>query len=61
MQILNIAAVSIVEAFATQSNGEDKKVEKTIYIVVIVCFFCFWQHCQYSVALQFIKLRLKFI
>ena len=36
MQILNIAAVSIVEAFASQSKGEDEKVERTIYIVVII-------------------------
>ena len=35
-QILNIAAVSIVEAFANQSKGDDKAQEKTIYLVVIV-------------------------
>lgn len=36
LQILNIAAVSIVEAFANQSKGEDKRKERTIYLVVIV-------------------------
>lgn len=35
-QVLNIAAVSIVEAFANQSKGDDKTQEKTIYLVVIV-------------------------
>lgn len=35
-QILNIAAVSIVEGFANRSKGDDKAQEKNIYLVVIV-------------------------
>lgn len=40
-QVLNIAAVSIAEAFKSQSKGEDRKKEKDIFlasIIVIVTF-----------------------
>lgn len=40
-QILNIAAVSIVEAFANQSKGDDKAQEKTIYLVSIIVIVVF--------------------
>ena len=44
MQILNIAAVSILEYFANLSKGDDKKVEKTIYIVVIIVHFFYFSN-----------------
>ncbi|KAJ7393324.1 hypothetical protein OS493_006294 [Desmophyllum pertusum] len=40
-QILNIAAVSIAEAFMTESKGEDKKEEKNIYLVSIIVIVIF--------------------
>ena len=35
-QILNIVAVVLAEAFASQSRGDEKQEEKDIYIVVII-------------------------
>ena len=42
LQILNIVAVVITEAFATQSEGDEKKEGKTVYIAVISKSFCIY-------------------